>query len=418
MNVMRRRCTAGILSAALMLAVCGCGSKEAVKESNLKPQPSSEVVLAETEEIQTEETKSEENRTEETQTEEIPHDDSAVYDAVLEHFYMLISNPDEDYDDVEGATGVLEAAGAMGGKAASANIGYAIEDFSGDGIPELLIGAIEEGDEDYGGTQIYTAYTLVAGEPRLVFEGWCRNSYQYMGDGRFFNEGSGSAASFGFGIFKLLQDGTSLSCEDFYFTDWLDEDFTEIGIWHNTSGEWDKSASEKLDMTQEDLWKLEEEMRPKNPGSVELLPFSTLGSADETSVADEPQVCVQWAEDVELPADYDEYNISASAEPNARIVFTTDRPVEAFSILKLTLTNVSESGAMEFDASPAEPEIGGLNPERPLVIGLTFEGDLPCYGFQYNDANGECHRFALEISGKDGSILIREAGKESTGFVL
>ncbi|MDY3792359.1 MAG: hypothetical protein SOZ56_07760 [Oscillospiraceae bacterium] len=52
------------------------------------------------------------------------------------------------------------------------------------------------------------------------------------------------------------------------------------------------------------------------------------------------------------------------------------------------------------------------------MIGLTFEGDIPCYGFQYEDENGDMRRFAPEISGEDGSILMREASDKYFGFVL
>lgn len=417
MSVIHRRYMAGILSAALMLAVCGCGAKEAVpddksyeqkqEESDLKTQASSDVALAEPEERQTKGAK----------TEEIPTVDATVYEQLLDRFAVLVSYPDEDYDAAEGETGVLEAARAMGGKDAPENIGYAIEDFSGDGIPELFIGGIEENGTVCRGTQIYAAYTISDGAPQLIFEGWYRNSYQYMGEGGFFNEGSSSAASSGFGTFRLQQDAMSLSCEDFYFTDWMDENFSEIGVWHNTSGEWDKSVSEQLDMTQEDFCQLEEEMRIKNSHSVELIPFSTICSTDEMWEEDEMPVRVQWAEDVDFFEDCDVYDISAS-EPQSYIVFTTDSFVDCFTILELTLTDVSESGNMEFDAYPALPQISGLIPDSPLAIGLTFAGDIPCYGFQYEDENGDVRRFALEISGEDGSILIREASREYYNFIL
>lgn len=417
MNVICRRWLAGILSAALTLAVCGCGSKEAVQGADPYEQTQEESDPKAQDSSDTAPEKSEEMQMEESQAEEIPDVDPAVYDSLLDRFAMLIACPDEDYEDVEGEMGVLEAARAMGGSAALETIGYMIDDFSGDGIPELFIGATEEEGQKGCGTQIYAAYTAVDGEPRLVFEGWYRSSYQYRGEAGFFYEGSSSAASSGFGIFRLLTDGTALSCEDFYFTDWVDESFTEIGVWHNTSGEWDKSVSEKLDMTQEDFWQLEEKMGLSNSYSVEMIPFSTLQSAKEVPAEEEIPVRVQWAEDVDFLEDCDTYDISAS-EPGAYIVFSTESFLENFTILELTLTDVSESGRMEFDAYPALPQISGLVPDSPLAIGLTFQGDIPCYGFQYEDEDGELRRFALEISGEDGSILVREASREYYGFVL
>ena len=48
-------------------------------------------------------------------------------------------------------------------------------------------------------------YTLVDGKPELVFEGWYRNSYVYMGDGHFYYYGANSAAENGQGVFYLTK---------------------------------------------------------------------------------------------------------------------------------------------------------------------------------------------------------------------
>lgn len=289
MNVTLRRFISGIISVSLLLTASGCGKEERVPDVDAAEQTQkqtgseSTASSAETEEAKTEITQVEKTTAEETQIDEIQTYDTRVYDRILEQFYMLISDPEGDYDEVEGKMGVLEAAKTMDGKAALENIGYAIEDISGDGIPELLIGDIQGKDIPDLGTQIYTAYTISDGEPRLVFEGWYRNSYRYSGAGGFFYEGSASAASSAFGTYRLLPDGTSLSCEDFYFTDWSDESFSEIGVYHNTSGEWDKTVSEKMDITEEELWQLEEELKQHNSENVELIPFSELHSSDGTS---------------------------------------------------------------------------------------------------------------------------------------
>ena len=132
---------------------------------------------------------------------------------------------------------------------------------------------------------------------------------------------------------------------------------------------------------------------------------------------DEMPFRVQWAEDVDFQEDCDTYDISVS-EPKSYIVFTTDSYLDKFAILELTLTDVSESGDMEFEASPALPQVSGLVADSPLAVGLTFAGDIPCYGFQYEDENRELCCFVMEISGEDGSILIREADRENDKFVL
>lgn len=359
----------------------------------------------------------EQSQTENMSKQDLSMTDSALYDAVLDEIDGIIRNPEKAFEEVDGKMGVLESAMAFGGEDAPAKIGYAIKDFSGDGVPELLIGLIEEMQPVCTGSLIYLAYTLVDGQPHLAFEGWCRNSYQYLGEGRFFNEGSAGAASNCYGTFRFLPDGTGLSCEEFYFSEWKDGSEDETAFWYNTSGEWDCSVSEEMDMTSDDFCKLADEKRPEVFCSIEMIPFAMRCSADEMVEADELPVCVQWAEDVDFLEDCDYYDISSS-EAQSCIIFTTDDFVNEFAILELFLTDVSESGDMEFEAHLALPQITALVADSPLAIGLTFAGDIPCYGFQYEDENGELRRYVLEISGEDGSILIREASREHYRFVL
>lgn len=134
----------------------------------------------------------------------------------------------------------------------------------------------------------------------------------------------------------------------------------------------------------------------------------------------EPQIRVEWADEADLTAGYDECEIFEPTEGQARVAFTSDAPVNGFTILELTFTDCSDEGVITFSAYPAaspdqEPE---LTPGKTLVIGFDFVGDIPQYGFQYEDADGDIRRFALEISGEDGSLLIREASREYYEFVL
>ena len=116
--------------------------------------------------------------------------------------------------------------------------------------------------------------------------------------------------------------------------------------------------------------------------------------------------------------DYDECSVSSGEEGTSCIVFIPERPVKQFTILSLTVVDMSESGSIEFEAYP---EMSGPNDswlERPLVTEVAFTGDLPQYGFQYEDENGDVRRFALVISGRDGSILMQEADRDYFGFVI
>lgn len=417
---MKRQIKAAALSIAMISSLSACGQAESTVSETAAQTELKTLTEAVSDNI-TEETQTEEavQSEEETVTEvtpaeeEAPTFDTSVYYDILDRFFDIITAPEAEHDDLEGAEGIIEAAGNMGSAAALDNIGYAVEDISGDGIPELLVGSAEENGSDSRGTMIYAAYTIAEGEPRLIFEGWYRNCFRYCGDGLFFYEGSSGAASSAFGTLRLLPDGTALSYEDFYFTDWADDSFTELGVYRNTTGEWDISASEKTDMNAEEFWQLEEEMSPKEVSDIELTPLSEL----HASQSEEPPITVMWADDADISDNFDEYIISSS-EPLSRIVFAAGKQVESFTILELTLVDVTDDGKPEFEAYPADTRISGLSPDRPLVVGLTFEGDIPRYGFQYEDENGDMRRFAIEISGEDGSLLIREADRDSFGFVI
>lgn len=174
------------------------------------------------------------------------------YEELVERFYTLVADPYGFVDIAEyGEFGVIESARAMEDHALE-GMGYTIEDLIGDGIPELVVGTLPE----YGG-QINAVYTLVDGQPQFVFEGWYRSSYSYLGDGRFSYYGSCSASETGQGSFSLSKDGTTLNCEDFYFTRAAEEDYSDFKVYYNTTGSWDIAKSQESDMSLEMFWAFE-----------------------------------------------------------------------------------------------------------------------------------------------------------------
>lgn len=368
-----------------------------------------------------------------------------AYEEMLDRIYVWIDSgilSDSGYyyengEEIQGLMGVMEVAHTMNMNKTDAleHIGYTVQDVTGDGICELLIGGISEKADELGGgdgndtgrgDQIYTAYTVKEGKPQFVFEGWYRNSYSYMGEGNFFYQGSASAAQSGFGVFQLSEDGTELLCKNFYFTDNKDEETFEIGFYQNKKGEWDKDASTELKISDDEFWALSEDMKTQVK-SIELTPFSSRATGEKEGTetpgkTEKPEnngtanVQVQWLEDDEA-SDYDVIRISEE-EPVSHILFTTDRTVKLFTVLDLSLENVSEDGTATFDAYPASVATDILSPEEPVAVALSFFGTIPNYGFQYEDTDGNTRRFALEISGKDGSLIFREANPEYYKFVL
>lgn len=115
-------------------------------------------------------------------------------------------------------------------------MGYVIQDLNGDGVPELMIVPLPEYEVWIG-----ALYTLVDGNPQLVFAYDDDGHYAYTGNGTFFYVGSKSTES-GYGqsqgTYHIAGDGTALVCDSFCF--YFGEDLT---IYANTTGSWDVSES-------------------------------------------------------------------------------------------------------------------------------------------------------------------------------
>ena len=338
------------------------------------------------------------------QTSEPATDPDLAYSELVERFRTLVSDPFGQDSDKPGEMGVLETARAAGDNAVY-EMGYLIEDLSGDGIPELSVG------ERNGMTN--ALYTLVDGKPELVFEGWYRSSYVYMGDGYFYYYGSNSASESGQGVFYLTKNGTGLECESFLFTG-LNSD-GDLEVYRNETGSWNPAESEKSDMTAEDFWALDP---PGDP--LPLTPFSGTdgASANESSVP----VSVRYLTEA---GDVDCGWVTLYDGPDSCcILFTTDSRVTDFTLLDLSVEDFTETGAVIFSATPVEldeerdslPTV--MTPDTPVAVQLTFPGDLPAYGIFYVDAGGDLRRFAIEVSGYDGSVLLEEADPLETQFIL
>jgi len=337
------------------------------------------------------------------QTSEQATDPDLAYSELVERFRAIVSDPDFDSEE-PGEMGVLETARNLG-DSAPYEMGYLIEDLSGDGIPELSVGEV------YGRTN--ALYTLVDGKPELVFEGWSRSSYVYMGSGYFYYYGANSAAESGQGMFYLTKDGTRLECDSFLFTGL--NSGGDVVVYSNETGSWDPAESSMSDMTAEDFWALDPAGDP-----LPLTPFSgtEVGSANES----EFPVSVQY-----LTAVGDEdYNwVTLYDGPDACcILFTTDSRVTDFTLLNLFAEDLTETGAVIFSATPVELDeerdslSSVMTPGTPVAVQLIFPGDLPAYGISYVDAAGILRRFAIEVSGYDGSVLLEEADPNETQFIL
>lgn len=89
-----------------------------------------------------------------------------------------------------------------------AKVGFAYHDVDKDGVDELLVGELADGD--YKGV-IYDIYTMVDRKPAHVVSGWDRNRYFAIESGMLCNEWSDSAFSSGYTIADIAGNSTELN---------------------------------------------------------------------------------------------------------------------------------------------------------------------------------------------------------------
>ncbi len=335
-------------------------------------------------------------------------DYSQVYSIILDDYYNLIVNGSQEDETIQGKLGILEVLSNQNTGEALNSIGYTLLDISKDGIPELLIGAISENrNSSFYGNIIFAAYTSVDESPQLTFEGSARSSYRYIGEQDFLYQGSNGAMYSIFATYTLSPDGTKLACNDYYFTHEKEDHFDDIGFYHNTSGEWNPSASEELSLSDDQFWQIESDLMERIQ-NLELTPFSKYKPINTVIDDDVPTpIRAHRAEDVLYNfSDYDEF-FADSNDFRESVVFVADHDVHDFKVLAITLENVEDDGTMTFSTEELY-NLDILTPEHPLLVHMTFYGTIPHYGISYTDNNGIVHNFAVTQSGMDGSLLLNQ----------
>lgn len=150
-----------------------------------------------------------------------------------------------------------------------------------------------------------------------------------------------------------------------------------------------------------------EDPTPPSGGTTTSVPSGT----DDPAVQKTASVEARWADEaLGAYTAYDTFIVDTS-DARSRVLFTTDSDVTDFRLLALELEDVAENGAMTFAARELYQQ-DSLTPERPLVVELTFYGDLPGYGIAFVDRSGAERCLTLELSGMDGSLLLCEADGE------
>lgn len=335
----------------------------------------------------------------ETEAPEVDYE--KIYRPILDKVFHGITTGFDWEQDNEGLTGIIETANSSPDvNEALHNIGYAITDLSGDGVPELALGVIADEFENVG-SMVFAVFTCADGQPKQCLEGWYRSRYEWMGGGRFFYSGSSGAAYSLYGDCSLSEDGTELVWNDFYFSTVTDMDSYEIGYFHNCTGVFEGDGS--VEVEEDAFWAGWDALNEE----VQALPMTPF--ADYKDLASSPSAPVRALWESELPGGHADYTsvVSNSSEYAVRLAFVAEETVTDVQFLALQMQDIDASGRPVFSVETlyTQPE---LTPELPLVAELTFPGDLPAYGICYTDPAGTIRFFALSQSGFDGSLELIE----------
>jgi len=328
------------------------------------------------------------------------------YQTILDSNYELIMGLVDDYEYIDGTSGIEEMIMNDAENAADI-IGYTFLDVNHDGVTELIVGSIsEEKEGKYYGQNIYSAYTY-KDTPHLLLEGWSRNRCFLLEDETFYTEGSGGAMYRILENYVLDENGTQLSYKDFYFTKEKDESFEEIGFYHNTTGEWEASASEELE---EDVFWSQYDAYGSKTKTLEFTPFAMYqytGEQTDVASAEAEAVSVEWITEEQLQNSRMQNYVADSTQPQVIAAFYANETIRNLKVLSLTYEEADAMGNTIFLTEELY-HYGDFEPGNPFAITLTAYGTIPYYGISYETADGEIHYYAITESGMDGSAILVE----------
>jgi len=306
------------------------------------------------------------------------------YSSVLSRVYSVITYPNDDYEYEEGQEWLSEVSHYANFSTNLENYGYCIKDLSGDGIPELIL-------TDKAGMTVYNLYTLVDYKPYLVCNGYFKCWYAYLGGntfGRFVQAGGMDQI---LGTYELSKDGRELIVKDYYFTCQGDSP-KEMVSYHNTIGESDKEKSKLIDNDDFIMeWnRLEGEVTTLG----DTIPYSEK-TIEIAYLYDNP--------DKKISAEY----VADDSEYAQSVILYDNNGMYDIELLGLEYVDYTDMGNMVLGTTYIQ-NLGDTTGDEAVSVKITFGETVPFYGVLYTDANGVRREFAIDISGKDGSVYLWE----------
>ncbi len=227
-----------VFMGAALLCACNGAKEEDTTEKTTKNDTTTE--------------KKTESTTEKTTTHVTTEDFSeadidAIYQPIIDEVTDVVKNGfDQEKDYKYISTGLKEK--LIYGT--NEYIGYIKQDINNDKVPELLIGLNESDGGNGRHSYVLEAYITDGNEPILFLDGWTKNSYRWLGDGKFYYFGTAGAGNTYVGLCYLDEDNY-LKWEDYYYVS-EDENYNPL-FYHNTVG-LPTEEDEKLDISSDEFY--------------------------------------------------------------------------------------------------------------------------------------------------------------------
>lgn len=369
--------------------------KKAKQENNRKQEEEQEAG-----DERPEEGRDDQKQTKTPEKKEPKVDAFAAYRKILTRFYDLLDKEGSDDNPKEGEDGfregiehfLLKNEGSM-----FEAFGYLIRDYSGDGVPELVVGNMTGNVSRTRGTKIYALYTLANGKPKLILESIPGYECFLAEDGKIYEKGGYREMLPYFGLFKMSKNAIDREYLDYYFALPKDSNIENIGFYRNKNGLQDVERSEELPGVQGDEIGLYMEKLEKEVYLESLFPFSAYDVTEGKTYG-------VWGyfmdRETATLVSYHEF-VADTTEPNVDLLLCASKPVKNFKILALE-HHVNEQGLLIYTGEEIYSQ-KVLEPRTPFLLTLTFYGLYATYGMSYEE-DGVEKRYTLEMSNKDGAF--------------
>lgn len=319
------------------------------------------------------------------------------YGKLVEGIYNFVNDGNMDKVPQQGMTGIYELRDHMGYVDALNMLGYTLQDINNDKVPELIFAILdnEKQGKGYYGKDIYAVYTFVDGKIKFVDEGWARSNIKLLANNMFLTRGNSSNTDYVLVLEDLLPNGNK-RCVDMYFTRSKSNNEPGLDVYRNDVGRADVAVSQKTNMTADDFFDMGDEMAGDSV-KLELLPLKKYKQRGFKGLAMQYLECMGVHELQDLRADLSKYEQVSVPNPfkGADVVFRSTENLEDFRLLELA------SGKSVYSKDL-------LMADEKLVLHLESLETIPKNGISFKDDAGRERKFAIQQSGKDGSIYLQE----------